>query len=218
TFDGGQTWDVGSCGGTTIDLHGISFPQDQAGLVAGEGGVILHTFDWGETWTVQESGTFENLFAVTCVDPNVAFSAGTQGAILGTSDGGGLALHAEKYEFSVNPNELELYLNAGAVNAGRTYILVGSVTGTSPGYPLPGGLATLPLNFDPFFEIVIILRNTTTFQNFQSTLDGSGQSTAVLNNPYFLPPGYAGAKLYFAYALAAPWDYVSNAVVIEFVD
>jgi len=36
-------------------------------------------------------------------------------------------------------------LDAGVENAGRTYFLLGSLSGTSPGIPLPGGQATLPL-------------------------------------------------------------------------
>ncbi|MFH1998640.1 MAG: hypothetical protein ABIK28_03120 [Planctomycetota bacterium] len=39
-------------------------------------------------------------------------------------------------------------LDAGASHASRNYLILGSATGTSPGYPLPGGMATLPLNWD----------------------------------------------------------------------
>ena len=51
-------------------------------------------------------------------------------------------------------------LNGGAANGGRNYILLGGITGTVPGTPLPGGLVTLPLNMDLFTNIVIGLINT----------------------------------------------------------
>ncbi|MHC4944138.1 MAG: M28 family metallopeptidase [Planctomycetota bacterium] len=107
-------------------------------------------------------------------------------------------------------------LDAGSHNAGRDYILVGSVTGTEPGTPLPGGHVTLPLNWDWFTDFVIALINTPVFLNFLGTLDTSGTATAQLNAPP--APGFAGITMHYAYALNNPWDFVSNPVAIEVVD
>jgi hypothetical protein len=106
-------------------------------------------------------------------------------------------------------------LNGGATNGGRSYILLGGITGTAPGTPLPGGLVTLPLNMDLFTNIVFSLLNTSIFSNFQSTLDGGGSASAQMN----LSPvtGAVGLTLYFAYALNPPWDFASNPVSIVFV-
>jgi hypothetical protein len=41
-------------------------------------------------------------------------------------------------------------LDAGAANGGRNYIILGSYTGNAPGFPLPGGMAVLPINNDYF--------------------------------------------------------------------
>jgi len=107
-------------------------------------------------------------------------------------------------------------LNAGIDKADRKYILLGGVSGTEPGYVLPGGDATLPINWDAFTDYFVLpLINTAIFSNFMGTLDGTGQSTAQFNA---LPlPGYAGMKMYYAYCLGYPWEFASNPVEIEIV-
>jgi hypothetical protein len=88
------------------------------------------------------------------------------------------------------------------------------MTGTDPGTPLPGGKATLPLNWDIFTGLVINLINTPIFSNFTASLDGNGSASASFNT---LGPivGAQGITFHFAYALNNPWDFVSNPVGIE---
>lgn len=107
-------------------------------------------------------------------------------------------------------------LNGGSSNAGRDYLLLGSVSGTIPGTLLPGGLATLPLNWDQFTNIVIAYLGTSAFHNFMATLDGSGESSATFDT---LGPfsGLAGATINFSYALNSPWNFASNTINVEVV-
>lgn len=107
-------------------------------------------------------------------------------------------------------------LDAAEINAGRFYVMLGSVTGTSPGTPLPGGHVVLPLNWDPVTKLIRQLLNSPVLPGFMGTLDGEGLSTAQLNLPP-IPPGYVGTIVHFAYALLSPYDYVSNPVAIELV-
>jgi len=104
-------------------------------------------------------------------------------------------------------------LDAGAGHANRNYVMLGSVTGTSPGTPLPGGIVTLPINFDIFSNIVIALMNTAIFTDFMGTLDGSGQGSAQLN-AVPVSGSLVGVNLYFAYGLKGPWNYASDPVTI----
>jgi hypothetical protein len=106
-------------------------------------------------------------------------------------------------------------LAAGAVNGNRNYLLFATVSGTSPGTPLPGGLVTLPVNWDFFTTLALAYVNTPIFQDFMGTLDSGGAGTAS----FFLSPvpGAAGLTLNFAYALNAPWDVASNPVAVEIV-
>jgi hypothetical protein len=111
--------------------------------------------------------------------------------------------------------QVNFSLDAGAANAGRTYLMLGSITGSVPGTPLPGGQAILPINWDVFTGIVISLLNTPVFANFQGNLDGSGKGAATMNlGPI---PGAAGLTMTFAFAVAPPWDFASNGVEITVI-
>jgi len=110
--------------------------------------------------------------------------------------------------------EVLLSLDAGPQNAGRTYVMFGSVTGTSPGVPLPGG-ATLPLNWDAFSELALSLVNTPVFAGFAGTLDGAGRATATLDTLGPVPVAL-GVTLHFAYGLHGPWNFASNPVAVRF--
>jgi hypothetical protein len=106
-------------------------------------------------------------------------------------------------------------LTAGAENADRKYFLLGNVSGTAPGTQLPGGLI-LPLNWDWFSDLVLLLANSPVFEDFCGQLNASGEATAQLNaGP--LDPAFVGAVLHFAYVLYAPFDFVSNPVPITIV-
>jgi len=108
-----------------------------------------------------------------------------------------------------------LSLNAGPSNAKRNYCILGTASGTEPGFPLPGGLTTLPLNWDSFTSLVWKNLNNTVFSNFKNVLDSEGKAVAALNAPPC--PGFAGRVLHFAYCLYTPFDYVSNPAAIEIV-
>lgn len=104
------------------------------------------------------------------------------------------------------------FLNAGAQNKNRMYILLASVTGISPGLPLPGGHAVLPINYDFFTRTVQDLINTSIFQNFLGFLDGKGKAEAWFN----LPPVTVidPVTIHFAFAVNNPWNFASNPVEI----
>jgi streptogramin lyase len=112
---------------------------------------------------------------------------------------------------------IDFTLNGGVINGNRSYWLLGSVSGISPGFPLPGGQVTLPLNWDGFTDIVISLANSQFLVDFIGLLDGSGSAAAQLNTFGPIPPTAVGATLYFAYLLPDPFDFVSNPVGIEIV-
>jgi hypothetical protein len=128
------------------------------------------------------------------------------------------ALKADTHEISsATGGAANFMLSGGTANAGRNYILLGSLTGIDPGTPLPGGAVVLPLNWDVLTGSVISLANTPVFSNFMGTLDASGHSVARFDTlgPLPIPPWSYG--LYFAFALNNPWDFVSNPVTIQIV-
>jgi|GEM_PF-721474 len=107
-------------------------------------------------------------------------------------------------------------LNAGVALANRNYIIAGTLSGTEPGTPLPGGFVTLPLNRDWFTDFILAHMNTGIFQGFSASLDASGLATARLNAPS-VQPTWVGRTMHYAFATAFPWDYASNAAAIEIV-
>lgn len=122
-------------------------------------------------------------------------------------------LSTDTYVFSASGGNIRFDLDAGATNANRPYILLGSLHGTETGTPLPGGTGLLPLNWDRLVETIFRNLNGPTFQEFQGTLDSVGIASAHLTcGPI---PGAAGSTAHFAYALGAPLDNASNPVEIE---
>jgi hypothetical protein len=110
---------------------------------------------------------------------------------------------------------VQFSLAAGEENKGRTYLLLGTVGGTTPGTPLPFDKAVLPLNWDGFTDAILAWLNNPLFGNFFGALDVAGQGTAQLSSGPV--PGFAGTVMHFAYALSDPFDFVSDPVRIEIV-
>ena len=106
TIDNGDNWT------TTFfskPLHGINFPisdTGQVGYCVGDSGTILKTYNAGETWGNQITGTSENLHKVYFVDSDFGFAVGDNGIILRTTDGGGSISSAENETTTVNNFEL----------------------------------------------------------------------------------------------------------------
>ena len=126
-------------------------------------------------------------------------------------------LSADTHQIPSAGGGVHFMLNAGAAHAGRSYALLGSVSGTSPGTPLPGG-KVLPLNWDPLTAYTLVYANTEPLTGFMGTLDGSGQAYAELGLYSVSLVKYIGTKLYFAYTLYDPFDLVSNPVEVEIVE
>lgn len=79
---------------------------------------------------------------------------------------------------------ITLHLRGGATNAGRSYLLLGSLLGTAPTIPLPGGF-TLPLAFDPVLVLLASQPNTPPWSATRAILDSNGRATPTFS----LPPG-----------------------------
>ncbi|MFH1998314.1 MAG: lectin like domain-containing protein, partial [Planctomycetota bacterium] len=129
------------------------------------------------------------------------------------------SLWADGYSISVSSRAvIDISLDTGAGNSNRPYLLLGSLSGTSPGFLLPGG-AVLPLNWDLFTDLLLNFLNTQVCQNFYSTLDGAGAGQATLDTIGSLDPSLIGETAHFAFLLGAPpyMNYTSNAIAISFV-
>ena len=84
---------------------------------------------------------------------------------------------------------VNLGINAGVANGGRRYIVFSSVTGWEPGTAFPGGMITVPFNWDVFSNLALSLINTPSFANFGGNLSamGTGQAQFVTGIPIPAP-------------------------------
>lgn len=69
-------------------LWSVSFADDAVGWVVGDGGGVMKSTDAGQSWSVQSSGTTEQLLRVRALSPTVAWASGVRRIIIRTEDGG----------------------------------------------------------------------------------------------------------------------------------
>lgn len=123
------------------------------------------------------------------------------------------AIRASVHVVSVGSSGSQiLTLNAGPANAGRTYMVLGSTTGTSPGISLGGGLV-LPLNGGTYFRFTRSNPNSAILQNSLGTLDSNGKGAATFHPD----ASFQGQTVHHAFVVLSPVDFVSEAEHVQVV-
>lgn len=86
----GATWRQASSVPVDVLLTSVSFADEKNGWAVGHWGVVIHTSDGGETWTLQRSSLDEDrpLFAVHFIDGHHGVAVGLWSLVLLTDDGG----------------------------------------------------------------------------------------------------------------------------------
>jgi hypothetical protein len=113
-----------------------------------------------------------------------------------------------------------LSLATGASHAGQTYWVLGSLGGTSPGLPLPGG-GELPLVFDAWTDVTLSQPNLPPYTDSFGTLDARGDGSTAFDVPAGLPASLAGFTFSHAFLVfdgppsVANIALASNAVTVE---
>lgn len=107
-----------------------------------------------------------------------------------------------------------LVLDAGHLNAGRPYLLAGSISGTSPGLPIPGPF-TVPLNNDAYLLYTITNLNAPPLAGNFGLLNAAGRGFVTFALPPGSDPAYAGVTAHHAFvaidATVGIATFVSNA-------
>jgi uncharacterized protein YjiK len=86
--------------------------------------------------------------------------------------------------------------------SGSIFILVGSASGTTPGFDVDN--IHIPLNYDWYFDTIGGAPNSAAFVHTFATLDGSGGSFSQLVLPAGVPPTLVGTDLDHAYVVLKP--------------
>ncbi|MBM4369110.1 MAG: hypothetical protein FJ102_23050 [Deltaproteobacteria bacterium] len=209
---GTTTLDVSFTNPLSVPLTNARFVfQLDAGLSTAESEVSLGNVDPGEAVTipVEVTGTAEGVHGASVLLDSEELSDVTvfaQAAVL--VDGG---LSAEVVFVSAAAGGTQtLHLDAGPAHAGRSYLILGSASGSSPGTKV--GAVTVPLAFDAYTAFTADSANSTALVNTHGQLDALGQAEAQIVVPAGLPPSVAGMTLHHAYVLYGPIDFASNTV------
>ena len=109
TTDSGNNW-------TTLPffsnaLYSLKIPSSQSliGYAVGAMGIIIKTSDGGGNWSVQASGTTNNLNGVTFANEVIGYAVGDGGTILKTNSGG--IIPVELTSFTANLDESSVKLS-----------------------------------------------------------------------------------------------------------
>jgi hypothetical protein len=108
-------------------------------------------------------------------------------------------------------------LDAGTGHANRDYLVLASLSGTCPGFTLPGG-TNLPLNWDWLTDFIFLCLGSPVCVDFSGTLDGQGRAAATLDTFGPVDSSLIGMVADFAFLLIPPpgYDFTSNAVPVTF--
>ena len=98
-----------------------------------------------------------------------------------------------------NGGQQNFVLDAGDTHAGELHMLLGSITGTSPGLPLGGFV--LPLVQDGWTNFTANNPNSPPLSGFVGFLDGNGRSSASFTGAPGGPANLVGVTLFHAYLL-----------------
>jgi len=169
----------------------------------------------------QVSATFGIAVAAADVDGD-----GTDDAIVG-ADGvdesdlvtqvGATFVHVTRFDLGLQAASVpastggtaDFVLDAGAANAGRTFTLLGSASGTSPATPI--GQTSVPLVTD---AITTILLQPPFLGDLSGTLGPGGEGALAFAIPP-VAPAFVGVELFWAWVLVSPIDTASAPVVLE---
>ena len=108
----------------------------------------------------------------------------------------------DNYVSATRGGRIPMDLRLGTKYAGQLYMVLGSLSGTSPGIPLPGA-GTLPLNFDPFMNFMLGALNNAPFLNFVGFVKPDGTAQAIWQSAGNLG-AFAPLRMQFA-AFVVDW-------------
>ena len=114
-----------------------------------------------------------------------------------------------------------LLLRAGPNHGGELFLLLGSLSGTTPGTPIPSSNELLPLNYDAYTQLLLATGGGGLVAPLVGALDPFGRADSSFTLPAGAPPEIVGLTAHHAYVAVslAPLGvkHVSNAVPVVFV-
>ena len=202
TGNGGLSWVAQNAGApSNATLLDVSVVDANTAWVGGWSGFLAYTTNRGITWT-QETvpGAANASFR------GVAFIDAERGWVGGS--GGVWRRGGTPYSLTATPPLVSLAsggtqsfaLDAGTDWGGDLYLLLGSASGTSPGFPVDS--VVVPLNpSDLWFVYTLLHANQAPLSQSLGLLDGEGKASASLTLPAGSPAELAGLTLHHAFVV-----------------
>jgi len=204
----------GNSGTQLVNVSAVSF-SDVEGGYSGAG-----NFDADPLFVDAATGDRHLLAASPC--RGVASDGGDVGALGYASlyatppDAAANALpNAPQVSVALDGDVVDFTLLGDPADAGRTYVLLASLSGSAPGTPF--GFVQLPLNVDAFTVRALGWLNKPVLPGSMGQLDADGRATAGLNSITSFDPSFAGLELSFAWVLNNPVDVVSTPLTVALV-
>jgi hypothetical protein len=129
-------------------------------------------------------------------------------------------LWANGDEMSVAGGRIEFTNLVDSSHAGDMFFLLGSLSGTSPGTLMPGGVV-VPLNIDVLMTGMALYPNIGVFQNTMGMFDPSGKEVSALDiPPGLISPALVGLEMDFAHLIlqGGITTEVSNTVRVDIIN
>jgi photosystem II stability/assembly factor-like uncharacterized protein len=206
TTNGGISWLPNFTASVSSPIYSIQFPSSVTGYFT-YSNLVFKTTNSGASWVPYETGTQSTLKGVSLISASTGFAAGTSGAVVFTSNGGG--------SFSTNSVHFHRYINKN--------LTLGNITYDTIAVSLPKSvnsvITDINVNIDTVVntndgELTFILKH----QNISDTLiyrvGGSGSNfyRTILNDSAVTPIGAGMPPFIGSYKPSRPlsqFNYVS---------
>ena len=173
SIDSATTWNtISGIGGGAYPLNDVFFVNDNLGYTCGRDGLIAKTTDAGVNWTVLNSGTSENLYAIHFIDSNIGWVTGDQNTILKTTNGG--------TTWTIEPQQIN-GISIRAIVGFTANNALSMDYGTIAKYistPTPGGVVNVSCNGGSNGQIATLVTGGTSPYTYSWSPSGGTSATA----------------------------------------
>jgi photosystem II stability/assembly factor-like uncharacterized protein len=207
TTNGGTTWVAQNAGGPAGAAYmGVSAVGPQEAYLVGWNRFVAHSTDGGSTWTpVALPPLAHNLYQASSVEWNdVEFIDGGNGWIVGNEGvyaiRDGRSLVAVPNALSVAAGGQQTFtMRPGSEHGGELFVLMGTFSGTSPGFVDPNSGLTVPIVYDAYTNLLLTSWGGGIVTPLFGLVGSDGYAESRFRLPAGTDPSFAGLTVHHAF-------------------